>query len=174
MILQAIGLKQAGDKWADSASALLLDDSRAARQRLLAAMAVVESLASQDQADRSSYANARLGISQCSPARRALWGRIFRHLLPRATARAASEFGDAAKFRRGIATRILKPCRDLGFGRHRERLLSLLRCFARNQISNERLHRTGNAHPLSLARAGRPMLLLPCPRLWRVLKPNHD
>lgn len=88
---QAFGLKQAGDQWADSASALLLDDLRAAHQRLLAAMAVVESLTGQDKADRSSCTNARWRISQCSLARRTLWGRIFRHLLPRATARAASD-----------------------------------------------------------------------------------
>lgn len=54
-------------------------------------MAVVENLTDKGQADRSSYTNARWKISQCSLARRTLWMKIFRHLLPRVSAKATAD-----------------------------------------------------------------------------------
>ena len=91
MRLQEIGQKLAREGCANSASALLLNDLRAAHQTLLAAMAVVENLTAQGQAERRSYTNARWRISQCSLARRTLWMQIFRHLLPRVNTKAASD-----------------------------------------------------------------------------------
>lgn len=91
MRLQEIEPRLAGGSGANSTSAFLLNDLRAAHQTLLTAMAVVENLTDQGRADRSSYTNARWRISQCSLARRTLWMKSFRHLLPRVNAKAASD-----------------------------------------------------------------------------------
>lgn len=91
MRLQEIEPRLAGESGANSASALLLNDLRAAHQTLLAAMTVVENLTAQGKPDRSTYTNARWRVSQCSLARRTLWMKSFRHLLPRVNAKAASD-----------------------------------------------------------------------------------
>jgi hypothetical protein len=51
---------------------------------LLNAMAVMASAADAPVADRHLYSNARWRLSQASLKRRMLWGRIYRHLAPRA------------------------------------------------------------------------------------------
>ena len=75
----------------NAASALLLDDLRTAHQNLVAAMAVLDNLTRGLESDRAQFANARWRISQASLARRTVWARIFRHLLPRVSTLGAAD-----------------------------------------------------------------------------------
>lgn len=73
----------------DGTSAHLLVELRNAHQNLLAAMDAMNGVTRESQPDRARYANARWRISQASLARRTLWNKIYRHLLPRVSSQEA-------------------------------------------------------------------------------------
>jgi hypothetical protein len=69
---------------------MLLAELQAAHDVLLAAMAVMDAATRGENPERNLYSNARWRLSQASLNRRALWRRIFAHMMAKAGARDAA------------------------------------------------------------------------------------